>query len=313
MATATRPAASRATNPAERLRRSMAAVRVSFTWFGTRKSLTAEQKTEAADTFGAEGPFLSAGKRLLDTRHSAFRAVSAVRSRTLGYWRAVSLPFPEPGIRLIRQDSLDAFQQQMAEFRDELNAAVEELDGHYAALKASAREQLGRLYNPADYPVSLLGLFAMSWDFPSVEAPSYLRELSPELYEQETQRVQARFEQAVELAEQAFTEELAKLVSHLTERLSGDDDGKPKVFRDTAVENLSDFFDRFRSLNVRSSDQLEQLVEQCRSIIRGASPQKLRDSTALRQQVATQLASVGSVLDGLLVERPRRRILRTAK
>jgi len=45
----------------------MAAVRVSFTWFGTRRTLSAEQKAQAADTFGAEGSFLSAGKKLLDT------------------------------------------------------------------------------------------------------------------------------------------------------------------------------------------------------------------------------------------------------
>ena len=63
----------------------------------------------------------------------------------------------------------------------------------------------------------------------------------------------ARFEEAVRLAEQAFTEEFARLVAHLTERLSGvGEDGKPKVFRDSAVDNLAEFFDRFRALNVRS-------------------------------------------------------------
>ena len=49
------------------------------------------------------------------------------------------------------------------------------------------------------------------------------------------------------LAEETFTAELAKLVSHLTERLSGQDDGKPKVFRDSMIENLTEFFGRFRA------------------------------------------------------------------
>ena len=40
--------------PAERLRTTMAACRVQFTWFGTNKSLTAEQKAQAAEAFGAE-------------------------------------------------------------------------------------------------------------------------------------------------------------------------------------------------------------------------------------------------------------------
>ena len=54
--------------PAERLRTTMAACRVQFTWFGTKKSLTAEQKAQAAETFDAEGQFLSAGKKLIDTK-----------------------------------------------------------------------------------------------------------------------------------------------------------------------------------------------------------------------------------------------------
>ncbi len=56
---------------ADRLRTTMAAERVSLTWFGTRKSLTAEQKAEAAEPFGAEAKFISAGKKLLDTTHPA--------------------------------------------------------------------------------------------------------------------------------------------------------------------------------------------------------------------------------------------------
>jgi hypothetical protein len=122
--------------------------------------------------------------------------------------------------------------------------------------------------------------------------------------------VQQRFDEAVRLAEQAFTEELAKLVSHLTERLSGQDDGRAKIFRDSAVENLNEFFERFRTLNVRSNVQLDQLVADAQRTIRGVEPQALRDDVGLRQHVATEMSRVQSVLDGLLIDRPRRNILR---
>lgn len=299
--------------PADQLRTLMAAVRLSFTWFGTRKTLTRAQKEEAADTFGAEGEFLSAGKKLIDTRHPQFKAVTAVRSRAVAYWRAVSLPYPDPGIRLIRQDRVEAFNSNLQEFHSELLEAVRELNRHFEALKGAARDRLGRLFNPADYPESLLGLFDVGWEFPSVEPPEYLRELKPEIYHQECQRVQARFDEAVRLAETAFVDELSKLVSHLTERLSGTEDNQPKVFRDSAISNLQAFFERFRQLNVRSNAQLDELVGQCQRVVRGVKPQQLRDDQSLREQVATQLASVGTVLDGLLVDRPRRRILRTPR
>jgi hypothetical protein len=299
-----------ATSPAQRLRGTMAAVRVAIRWFGIRRSLTAEQKAEAAEPFGAEAKFLSAGKKLLDNTAPAYKAVTAVRGKVIAYWKSLSLPYPEPGIRLIRQDRIAEFTVKLREFQEELAEAVENLDRHFHELKSAARLRLGSLYNSSDYPESLATMFGIEFDFPSVDAPDYLRQLNPELYEEECRRVQARFDEAVRLAEEAFTAELAKLVSHLTERLSGEADGKPRIFRDSAVENLTEFFGRFRQLNVRSNAQLDQLVADAQRVIRGVEPQALRDNAGLRQHVATEMSRVQSVLDGLLVDRPRRNILR---
>ena len=294
----------------DRLRAAMAAARLSFNWLGVRKSLSSSQKDQAADSFGAEGKYLSAGKKLLDTSHPAFKAVTAVRSQAVAYWKGISLPFPEPGIRLIPQGSIDEFNERMSSFRDDLDEAVLELNEHYGELRHAARERLGDLFDSSDYPTTLVGMFAIEHDFPSVEPPPYLRQLSPELYQQECQRVQSRFDEAVQLAEQAFIEELARLVDHLSERLSGSADGKPKVFRDSAVTNMAEFFERFRSLNVRSNEQLDELVGNAQRVVSGVEPQDLRDSQALRQTLSTQMAAVQAGLDQLLVDRPRRNIQR---
>lgn len=299
--------------PAQRLRATMAAARVSVHWFGVRKSLTSQQTAQAADAFGAEERFLSAAKKLLDTSHPAFKAVTSVRSRLMSYWKGISLPYPEPGVRLIRRDQIDQFATQMCQFQEELEEAVGRLNDHYDHLKQSAQDKLGHLYNPVDYPDSLIGLFSIEFDFPSVQPPDYLRQLNPELYQRECERMQQRFSEAVRLAEEAFIAELSKLVSHLTDRLAGNVDGKPKVFRDSAVENLTEFFARFRQLNIEANEQLDSLVEDAQRVIRGIEPQALRDNAGLRQHVATELSRVQSVLDGLLVDRPRRNILRRPK
>lgn len=304
------PTLSTTADAANRLRSVMAAVRLSFVWLGCRKTLTPAQKSEAADAFGAAGEYVSAAKKLLDTTHPSYKTVTAVRGRIISHWKGLSLPYPEPGLRLIRQSDIATFNVQMTTLQAELAEAVAELDTRYGELKSAARRRLGRLYNESDYPTSLRELFAVAWDFPSFEPPSYLRQLSPDLYEQESRRIAARFEEAVQLAEAAFTEEFSKVVAHLTERLSGQEDGKPKVFRDSAIENLAAFFDRFRHLNVQSSEQLDQLVEQAKHIVRGVQPQQLRDNDSLRQQIAAQLSVVQSQVEGLLVDRPRRNILR---
>ena len=298
-------------NASEELRTSFAAARISFTWLGVRKSLSSEQKTQAAESFGAEGQYLSAAKKLLDIRHSAFQAVTAVRHHITSYWKSLSLPYPEPGIRLIKREKIESFNRDLTEFRLRLNDAVEQLDRAYGQLREDARQRLGNLYDAADYPASLAGAFSVEWDFPSVEPPDYLQQLNPELYRQEQQRMAARFDQAVELAEQAFMTEFSRLVSHLTDRLTLGADGERKVFRDSAIDHLTEFFQRFKSLNVRSNADLDRLVDSAQKVLTGVDPQAIRNSDAMRQQLSTELSAVQSVLDGLLIDQPRRRILRS--
>jgi hypothetical protein len=96
----------------------------------------------------------------------------------------------------------------------------------------------------------------------------------------------------------------------LSERLGDSGTAERKVFRDSAVTNLVEFFSRFRELNVRSNEDLDRLVEQAQRVVRGVAPQELRDNNTLRQQVVTQLAGVQAVLDGMMVDRPRRVIVR---
>lgn len=147
---------------------------------------------------------------------------------------------------------------------------------------------------------------------PKVEPPEYLLRLSPAVYAQERQRIAAKFDEAVKLAEQAFTAEFSSLVSHLVERLTPGPDGGRKVFRDSALTHLSEFVARFRELDVGSNPELEQMVDTARKAIGNIDPAAVRDSDALRRQVAGQLSTVAAHLDQLLVDQPRRRVLRPA-
>ncbi len=297
-------------NAAQRLRTTMAAVRLAFTWLGVRKTLAPEQRTTAARVFHADRELLSASKLILDLKHPAYRAVAAVRSEASGYWRTVTLPFPEAGIRLLPQSSLGLFATTMQTYRERLQEAARELAAQYDTMKSEAERRLGTLYSASDYPTTLDGLFDMEWSVIPIEPPQYLVALNPEVFQAEQARVRERFENAVELAEQAFATELQRLTAHLAERLTGLYDGQPKVFRDSAIQNLTDFFERFRRLNIRSSPQLDMLVEEAQQVITGIEPQQLRDSVRLRQMVARDFEQIQAAVGDLLIDRPRRNILR---
>lgn len=297
----------------DQLKNEFAACRLQFKWLGTSKSLSSEQKSQAAESFGAEGKSISAGKKLIDTKHDAYKALTALKSQATRYWKDNSLPYPESGIRLIKQGRIEDFDATFGDIREQLTVGVQRLEDQFAEVKEAAQRRLGSLFDQSDYPSTLEDEFQIQWDFPAVDPPDYLRRLNPEVYAEQARRVSQRFEQAVEMAESAFVAELDQLVNHLAERLASDDDGRPKIFRDSAFTNMTEFFSRFRELNISSNDQLDDLVSRCESLMRGVQPQSLRDNDALRRSLSTNLSSVQSSLDQLLVDRPRRNIVRPTR
>jgi hypothetical protein len=182
---------------AQRLRTTMAAVKLSFTWLGVRKTLAPEQRTTAARAFHADRELLSASKFILDTKNPAYRAVAAVRSEASSYWRTVTLPFPEAGIRLLPQNSLGMFATTMQTYRERLQESARELSSQYDTMKSEAERRLGTLFNASDYPTTLDGLFDLEWSVVPIEPPQYLVALNPEVFQQEQARVRERFESAV--------------------------------------------------------------------------------------------------------------------
>jgi len=294
---------------ARELQQTMGAVRVSFSWLGTQRKLSDAQTKQAADTFEAATELVTASKKLIDTKHPAYKAVTAIKSQVSGYWRSMTLPYPQDGVRLIRQSDVAAFEEKMQEFRTALKAAAANLQLEYETIKANSREKLGSLYNADDYPASVENVFDIKWDYPAVEPPNYLMSFNPELYEQERHKIQQRFEDAVRLAEAAFAEQLRDLITHLIERLTDNPDGTRKVFRSSAIENFKEFAENFRRMNVRSNAQLDQLIDQAENLVSGVDVDDLKTNKDLRQTLTTQMSGVQEALDNLMTNAPRRRIL----
>ena len=120
-----------------RLREATAAARVSFHWFGTRKSLSSDQKAQAADTFGAEEKFLSAGQKAarhhpprLETSCHPEKTTSSV---TGGRFRFRS---PSRAFGLFAKIRSSRSISEWFEYREELTEAVWRLNEHYAELKS---------------------------------------------------------------------------------------------------------------------------------------------------------------------------------
>lgn len=292
--------------PAEALAAGAVGCQLSFSWLGETKTIDETDNAEAAGIFGADSESFRAVKRILSRTRPEVRALALKRNEIRRYWLSVTLPY-QRGLRLLPISAVADVEAELTRHADELRQLAAGLVEIHSELIEDARARLGRLFNPADYPDTLADCFRVAFAFPSVRPPDYLATLAPEVYERESERIRAQFNRAAELAETALASEFGSMLERITFTLRGaDTDGRPRIFRDSMVENLRDFFQRFQFLRIGSGPELARIVDQAEEITRGITPQLLRDDSAARALFADQVARIETELTGAIVPAGRR-------
>ncbi|MBU0516841.1 MAG: hypothetical protein KJ621_18970 [Proteobacteria bacterium] len=219
-----------------------------------------------------------------------------------------ALSFPLTGLNLVPKDSVTDIDCALKKCRNKFWHKVEDFMANYQGAREEARQILGDLFNEADYPINIRDRFRFEWRFFTLDVPDRASILSPELYEREKQKFLSMMEETRDLAVAALREDFGELVSHLVDRLGGDEDGKPKVFRDSMVVKMNEFLGAFQKRNFFDDDRLAELVEEARSIVSGVSPSDLRSDQGLRESIARDMSRLKSQVDEAIEELPRRRI-----
>lgn len=298
-------------NQAEILESAVVGCSLSIHWWGINRKADVQVVSAVAESLGTNSKFLKLEKKLINPKNLYYRGLCEIRSAIGSAWRNYTLPYVEPGTRLIRKDLVDAFDQRMTAFKTELSEKISALCDNYELLKSEGKRALGELYRETDYPNNLQHLFGFSWEFPNLNPPEYLLMYNPKLYERQQELVRAKFEEAVQKAEKAFGGELQNMVSSLAERMQPNEDGSRKTFRDSTVsENFKEFFKRFKSISVTNSKDLADIVSMAEGVISGVNTEYLKTDGLARQDLANKMEEIGKLLESKIGVQPRRKLIR---
>jgi hypothetical protein len=249
---------------------------------------------------------VNATKKLVDGK--TLKDVEAIRSEARAWLYAQSLPFPLEGAVFVPVAEVERIHAKLEEYKTSFDAAAEAFCTEYPQLRESARALLGDLYSSSDYPSSVRNKFGLSWQFITLAPPSETQLLSPALVAKAQADFQDLMAQAGKEAVEALRSRFAACVDHMVDRLSGEEDGKPKIFRDSLVGNLHEFLDSFEALNVCNDKDLAALVAKARGAVKGVSAEDLRKQENVREHVASAMAGITEKLDKMMVERPTRKV-----
>ena len=192
---------------------------------------------------------------------------------------------------------IDAMMEGRAAARLDL---VERFMGEYVRCCAEAPGRLRALYRPEEYPAAdaVRESFSMRTAYLQVEVPT---NLPAAIYQREREKAAAQWTEAIEECRQVLRAELLTLVEHATERLAPGNDGKPKIFRDSMLKNLDEFFSTFNDRNSIGEDrELAAIVDQARQVLAGVDAGDLRRRDNFRADVAARLGDVRTKLDAMI-------------
>lgn len=298
---------------AAELRSETIAIELNLPTIGRHRRMDERHQCEVADHFGAKRKAVGGNKGLYAPNQPEIKKISSALGAARAAWLSLTIAY-RPGIRLLRKERLQDWIAAFEKCQKELSEALAEADANYNEILAASREFLGeKLFNFNDYPTKFSGWLHIRWSVHNFEPSDQLLQLAPETYKREQERVRKQFEGAIAAYEQESREQLQKLVGALVDKL-GDaktgvtKDGKKVKFTEAATSNLREFFERFKSLNIRSDQALADLVDTAEQALGSTTMLDVKKSADKRDALAASFDAVAKKLDQLVIDAPSRSI-----
>jgi hypothetical protein len=208
----------------------------------------------------------------------------------------------------VPKEMLTRIDEALKGYQGEFSRQVGKFISGYEQERLEARQTLGELFNATDYPIDVAAKFRFEWRFLTMDVPGKSTILSAEVYEREREKFVAMMEETRELAIGALREEFAGIIHHMADRLSGEDDGKPKRFKSSMLEKMHEFLGCFDERNLFDDESLAELVNRAREVVSGVSADNLREHESLRIRIAKEVTHLRDNIDKAMEDIPRRRI-----
>jgi hypothetical protein len=295
-------------------------ITLSLHWLGNHRVVDTEEVVEAfrpEAQYELESPSapdkatVRSIKELIDKRE--LREARGIIGKAKALLRSYAIPTPRVfGDRsyLVPIGVVEIVEARLIALQGELATACAALASRYETAVQNQRAKLGTLFNEADYktPSEIAESYAIEWDWVSFSAPERLTTVNRALFERAQTRYEGKMAAAYDEVRLALRETCLRIVREITKKLEPDETGKRKAFRDTVLDDLTEFLSTFRLRSITNDADLDGVVATLQQITSGVNVDALRDDEKLRASLLVEAKKVTGHLDALVI--PLRRAIR---
>ncbi len=232
-------------------------------------SWTASKKDNKASTAVKQqhGAAAKAGwynKRLIDP--SSLLAIGQIEGRARDYHYMMTLPWGNNGERLLSGEAFFDYTSKMNEFSQAFTDEVKKFVIAYPQLVQDARQMLGTMYEPGDYPAP--SDIRHRFDIKTVFTPiPDVADFRVDIGDAAIEEIRKGLTEAVNDRMKSATREcwmrLDEAVGAMAEKLIVPD----AVFRDSLVDNLRVLCELLPKLNITKDQNLEIVIDNVRTLL----------------------------------------------
>lgn len=212
-----------------------------------------------------------------------------------------TLPWSDRGPRLITTAAFFDFKREIDEHKREFDTMVENFITYYPTLISTQAFKLGDMFNREDYPsvddVARRFNFSVSY-LPVPEAGDFRVDIGQEAVEELRKQYEEAYTRRWDNAVNDIKQRLLGGLNHLSDRLSPNEDGERKRFRNNILEEFADTISTVRALNITKDEAIYALIDQSEKVIANITVDDVKESDAVREDVRSK---VDSILDAFAI------------
>lgn len=292
-------------------------MRLSLNAFGTTRKVNSDKvdiRKDETETTAAEDASvrqrIRVNKRILDC--AEVEDLTKLDNDIRGYVYAQCLKSGMiDGTHWVPLTSLKRVNDRLEQYARDRAALVENLCDGYAEIQAADRAALGPLYIESDYPSvdKIRDAYRMTYEYMALSAPRSLQSVSEEMYMSAKEKMEENVREATDAVRTLLRDEFRRLVEHMANALSVNEDGKKKIFKSTLIPNFEAFLQTFSDRNITQDAELDALVQTARNLVSGVSDRGLRTDDQLRGNVRETMEEIRKSLDSMLEDEPVRMLM----
>ena len=199
------------------------------------------------------------------------------------------------GIGLLPMENFFKYREQLATMEANFFALVDDFIAEYPRLKNDQAFKLGKWYKADEFPdvETLPRRFKFEYNFlPVPESGDFRINCEARIKADLQEQYEKMFENKLADAMRDPWDRLHKVLTHMTDKLTDNEDGDRKIFRDSIIDNAVELCDLLTRLNVVKDPELEKARRMLEKAVTSTDVKDLRALSSARLELKADVQDI---------------------